>query len=129
MNVHKLSQQFDIAEWLAAASRGVGNIDSASIDLTQYSNAEITALISIGGIGASATVLVKFQESDDNSTFTDAAGTDATTAAIAANGSATLAKRTRSFTKRYVRLRGVVATAASVFSVTRVAQKLNPNGV
>jgi hypothetical protein len=127
MNVHSFEQQFDIAEWLAATSRSAGNADSTSIDLTKYTNSEVCAAYSLGTVGASATVTIKFQESDDDSTFTDVADSGATTAALAAVTSGVLNVAKRAFTKRYARVRMVTATAACVASVFRIAQKNNPN--
>jgi hypothetical protein len=102
-------------------SRAANTYDSASLDLTNY-RGQVHVLISMGDNGAAGTLDAKFQESDDNSTFTDVTGSGASITQLAAdNVKAELKRRTRSFTKRYVRVRLTVAVNACVCGATVVA--------
>ena len=85
------------------------------------------ALISCGSVGASGTLDAKWQESDDNSTFTDCTGADTNGNAVSitqitAAGTARIKRTVRKFTKRYARIRATVGVNAVVFGVTLVAQ-------
>jgi len=75
-------------------------------------------VLNVGAFGSSATVDMKLQESTDNSSFTDLAGTGvAITQLVAAGGNnrlATLEVRAGQLTKRYVRARVTVGTAATL---------------
>lgn len=96
-------------------SVGAGNADTGGIDLQKFRRAIF--LLNVGAFGASATVDMKIQESTDNSSFTDLAGTNvAITQLLAAGGNnrlASLEVRADQVTKRYVRARVTVGTAAT----------------
>lgn len=122
MNIHSMKDNLDIVEALAAKSRTVATYDSTALDLSLY-RGSISFAFSAGTFGASATLNGKLQESDDNSTFTDVAGSDAAIAQMTAAGAPSIERNVRSFTKRYVRVRATVAVAAVEFGVTSVAVK------
>ena len=75
MPIHTLVPNISLIEAFASASRNAGTADQTGIDLTLYEG-ELDALISCGSVGASGTLDAKWQESDDNSTFTDCTGAD-----------------------------------------------------
>jgi hypothetical protein len=98
-----------------SASVAVGTADTGGIDMQKFRRALF--VLDVGAFGASATVDMKLQESTDNSTFTDLVGTGvAITQLLAAGGNnrlATLEVRAGQITKRYVRARVTVGTAAT----------------
>ena len=115
-----LTEQLSQALAIAAApihpqSVGAGNADTGGIDMAKFRRALF--ILDVGAFGASATVDMKLQESTDNSTFTDLAGTGVAITQLAAAGGnnrfATLEVRADQITKRYVRARVAVATAAT----------------
>src|SRR5947209_1268962 len=94
----------------AATPTGTGGVDMQKFRRVLF-------VLDVGAFGASATVDMKLQESTDNSSFTDLAGTGvAITQLLAAGGNnrlATLEVRAGQITKRYVRARVTVGTAAT----------------
>jgi len=101
-----------------AQSVSVGTADTGGIDLQK--NRRAIFILNVGVFGSSATVDMKLQESADNSSFTDLAGTNvAITQLVAAGGNNRLASLEvrcdqLSAGKRYVRARVTVGTAATV---------------
>ena len=97
------------------ASVAAGTADTGGIDMQKFRRA--TFILDVGAFGASATVDMKLQESTDNSSFTDLAGTGVSITQLAAAGGnnrlATLEVRAGQLTKRYVRARVTVGTAAT----------------
>ena len=97
-------------------SVGVGTADTGGLDMSKFRRALF--VLDVGAFGSSATVDMKLQESTDNSSFTDLAGTGvAITQLVAAGGNnrlATLEVRADQLTKRYVRARVTVGTAATL---------------
>lgn len=115
---------YKMLELLAAASRGAGAANSASIDFSQGPTA--TVFVSAGTFGASATLDAKLQHSADNSTWADDDGTTGNSTAITqmtAAGSAVL--HVIYPMARYYRVVATVATAAVVCSVTAMQGPLN----
>jgi hypothetical protein len=88
---------------------------TGGVDMKKFRRA--TFLLLVGAFGTSATVDMKLQESTDNSTWSDLAGTGvAITQLLAAGGNnrlATLEVRAGQITKRYVQALVTVGTAAS----------------
>jgi len=115
-----ITEQLTQALSIAAApihpqSVGVGNADTGGIDMAKFRRA--TFILDVGAFGSSATVDMKLQESTDNSSFTDLTGTGVAITQLAAAGGnnrfATLEVRAGQLTKRYVRARIAVGTAAT----------------
>lgn len=128
--MHRVATHVEVAEALAAASR-TSVAYTTGIDLTNY-HGELDHLISAGTFGASATLDAKYQESDDDVTYTDCSGADAIGNAasitqMTAAGSVHLKRGVRAFTKRYARVAVTPATEAVVCSVTRAAFKNKPS--
>src|SRR3990167_9067524 len=100
------------------ASAGAGTHDTGGIDMQTFRRAMF--LLSVGEFGSSSTVDMKLQESVDNITFTDLAGTDVSITQLAAAGGdnrlASIEVRAGhlSASNRYVRARVTVSTAATV---------------
>ncbi len=93
------------------ASIAVGTSDTGGVDLQLYKRA--LAIVDVGSVGAAGTVDMKWQESTDNVTFTDLAGTNVAITQITANNKiATLEVRSDQITKRYVRARVTVGANA-----------------
>lgn len=119
MYTEQLSQALSIQgkidpQSLAAATpTGTGGVDMQKFRRAAF-------LLQMGAFGASATVDMKLQESTDNSTWTDLAGTGvAITQRTAAGGNnkvATLEVRAGQITKRYVQALVTVGTAATQVS-------------
>jgi len=97
-------------------SVSAGDADTGGIDMRKFRRALF--VLNVGAFGSSATVDMKLQESTDNSSFTDLAGTGvAITQLVVAGGNnrlATLEVRADQITKRYVRARVTVGTAATL---------------
>jgi hypothetical protein len=86
----------------AAFTTDSTTVDGAGVDLRDALWVQILCQV---GASSAGTTLMKIQESDDNSTFTDC--TSATTGAVstASRTYSVVAKRGSSLTKRYARLR------------------------
>jgi len=99
-----------------AQSASVGTADTGGVDLQKFRRAIF--ILNVGVFGSSATVDMKLQESTDNSSFTDLAGTNVAITQLAAAGGnnklASLEVRADQITKRYVRARVTIGTAATV---------------
>jgi hypothetical protein len=116
MYQEQLTQSLSIAGVpIHPASYAAGPQNTGGIDLQLFKRA--TFLLDVGVFGGGGTVDMKLQESTDNVTFTDLAGTNvAITQLVAAGGNNRLAGlevRADQITKRYVRAQvnvGVVAT-------------------
>lgn len=97
-------------------SVAVGTVATGGIDMQKFRRALF--ILNVGAFGSGATVDMKLQESTDNSTFTDLAGTGTAisqlTAADGDNRLATLEVRAGQLSQRYVRARVTVGTAATV---------------
>lgn len=122
--MHTIEPTLAVSELLAAISRSANTYDSAAIDLGKYVGV-LHFLISAGTFGGSATLDAKIQESDASdfgSGVSDISGAAVTQ--MTAAGTRELTLRVRKPTKRYVRLRVTVATAAVVSAVVLVAQPL-----
>ncbi len=118
MYTEQLSQALSIAAIpVHAQNAGVGTSDCGGIDMQKFRRALF--VLDVGAFGASATVDMKLQESVDNATFTDLAGTGAAiTQLLAAGGNnrlATLEARAGQLSagRRYLRARVTVGTAAT----------------
>lgn len=106
---------------IAASSNGVGVVNGATADHVDGNS--ISFLISVGDVGASGTLDVKTQYSDDDVSWTDypaddPAGNDDAVAQIVAAGSAEL--HIPNPRGRYSRVVATVGTNAVVFGVTGV---------
>ena len=117
MYTEQLSQALSIGGApVHPASVAAGTADTGGIDMQKFRRALF--VLDVGAFGASATVDMKLQESTDNSSFTDLAGTGASITQLAAAGGnnrlATLEVRAGQITKRYVRARVTVGTAATI---------------
>lgn len=117
MVTEQLSQALSIAGApIHPQSVAAGTADTGGIDMQKFRRAAF--ILDVGVFGSSATVDMKLQESTDNSSFTDLAGTGvAITQLVAAGGNnrlATLEVRAGQLTKRYVRARVTVGTAATL---------------
>ena len=117
MYTEQMSQGLSIAgnpihpHSLAAASpTGTGGVDMSKFRRALY-------ILDVGAFGASATVDMKLQESPDNATWTDLAGTGVAIAQLqSASGNnrlATLEARAGQLTKRYLRALVTVGAAAT----------------
>lgn len=114
-----------IVESVAAASYTAGAENGTAYDHSAASS--VSFFISVGTVGASATVDMKTQYSDNNSDWTDygaadEAGNDNAITQITAAGTAVL--HVPNPRGRYSRVVVTVATAACVLSVTGVASPL-----
>lgn len=117
MYTEQLTQALAIAAApINPVSQGVGTVTTGGIDMRKFRRALF--VLDVGVFGASATVDAKLQESTDNVTFTDLAGTNVSiTQLVAAGGNnrqATLEVRAGQITKQYVRLSVTVGTAATL---------------
>jgi hypothetical protein len=117
MYTEQMSQGLSIAgnpihpQSLAAATpTGTGGIDMSKFRRALF-------ILDVGAFGASATVDMKLQESPDNATWTDLAGTGVAITQLAVAGGnnrlATLEARAGQLTKRYLRALVTVGTAAT----------------
>ena len=101
-------------------SVGVGAANTGGVDMQLFRRALF--VLDVGAFGASATVDMKLQESPDNASFTDLAGTGvAITQLVAAGGNNRLASLEvragqLSAGKRYVRAVVTVGTAATILT-------------
>lgn len=116
MYTEQLTQALSIAAApIHPQSVAVGTANTGGIDMQLFRRA--TFILDVGAFGASATVDMKLQESTDNVTFTDLAGTGvAITQLTAAGGNnrlATLEARAGQLTKRYLRAQVTVGAAAT----------------
>ncbi|MFL5245065.1 MAG: Bbp16 family capsid cement protein [Gemmataceae bacterium] len=88
---------------------------TGGIDMSKFRRALF--ILDVGAFGAGATVDMKLQESTDNATWTDLAGTGVSIAQLAVGGGnnrlATLEARAGQLTKRYLRALVTVGTAAT----------------
>ena len=119
MYTEQMSQGLSIAgapihpQSLAAATpTGTGGVDMQKFRRALF-------ILDVGAFGASATVDMKLQESPDNSTFTDLAGTNTSITQLVVGGGnnrlATLEARAGQLSagKRYLRALVTVGTAAT----------------
>jgi hypothetical protein len=116
MYTEQLSQALGIAGApIHPQSVSPGTADTGGIDMSRFRRA--TFILNVGAFGASATVDMKLQESTDGSSYTDLAGAGVAITQLAAAGGnnrlATLEVRAGQLTKRYVRARVTVGTAAT----------------
>jgi len=121
MFTEQLTQALSIAAApIHPASAGTGTADTGGIDMSKFRRALF--VLDVGVFGSSATVDMKLQESADNSSFTDLAGTGVAITQLAAAGGnnrlATLEARAGQLSagKRYLRARVTVGTAATLLS-------------
>jgi len=98
-----ITHEVELVETHAAASRtttggdaGGASYAGTGIDLTKYTDT-LVAYVSAGTVGTSLNG--KWQESDDNSTFSDVSGGAMT--ALTSAGNRTVELSVRKFTKRY----------------------------
>lgn len=116
-----VKSNYILAVALAAISQAIGTLNGAAVDHADASS--VSFLVSAGTVGASSTIDVKTQYSDDNVSWTDypvddEAGNDSAIVQIVAAGSAQLdVPNPRG---RYTRVVSTVAVAASVVGVTSV---------
>jgi hypothetical protein len=102
------------------ASVAVGTANTGGVDMQLFRRALF--VLDVGAFGASATVDMKLQESPDNATFTDLAGTGVAITQLVAGGGnnrlATLEVRAGQLSagKRYVRALVTVGTAATILA-------------
>jgi hypothetical protein len=118
MYTEQMSQALSLAATpVHPQSVAVGTSDTGGIDMQKFRRALF--VLDVGAFGASATVDMKLQESPDNSTFTDLAGTGVAITQLLAGGGnnrlATLEARAGQLSqgKRYLRARVTVGTAAT----------------
>lgn len=93
-----------------AVAAGTTAVNLTSVDMSGYENA--TLLVSFGTITATAVTSIKLQESDDNSTFSDLAGSAVVVADTQSNNVAVV--EIAHPNKRYVRGVVVRGTANAV---------------
>jgi len=111
----------ELAESIAAQSIAPGTVNGASVDHAKAG--AVSFLVSVGTVGASATIDAKTQYSDDNAAWTDypandeAKNDDAIVQITAASSAQLDVPNPRG---RYTRVVVVVATAASVVGVMSV---------
>jgi hypothetical protein len=118
MYTEQMSQGLSIAAApVHPQSVAVGTADTGGIDMQKFRRALF--VLDVGAFGASATVDMKLQESVDNSTFTDLAGTGVGITQLVAGGGnnrlATLEARAGQLSqgKRYLRARVTIGVAAT----------------
>lgn len=121
MYTEQLSQALSIAAApVHPQAIAVGTADTGGIDMSKFRRALF--VLDVGAFGASATVDMKLQESPDNSTFTDLAGTGVSITQLAAAGGnnrlASLEARAGQLSagKRYLRARVTVGTATTTLA-------------
>ena len=121
MHTEQLTQALSIAAApVHPQSVAVGTADTGGVDMQKFRRSLL--ILDVGAFGASATVDMKLQESTDNSTFTDLAGTGVAITQLAAAGGnnrlATLEARAGQLSagKRYLRARVTVGTAATTLA-------------
>lgn len=110
-----------LAASLLAISQSVGSLNGAAVDHAQGSS--VSFLVSVGTVGASSTIDVKAQYSEDAIAWTDypandEAGNDDAIVQIVAAGEASL--HIPNPRARYSRIVSTVAVAASVVGVTSI---------
>ena len=106
---------------VAPASLSAGNTDGTAIDASATYEPDMVVTLVCGVLGASATALAKLQESADGSTGWADVATTAT--AVKATDDGKVFTATGRTTKRYVRVRLTVATAASIAGATILAKR------
>ena len=124
-----IKSNYTFAEALPAISQTAGALNSASVDHADGSS--VSFLISVGTVGASGTIDMKSQYSDNDSTWTDypaadEAGNDDAITQITAAGSALL--HIPNPRGRYTRVVATTAVAASVVGVSSVLGPLRHIG-
>lgn len=120
-----VKSNYALKESLAAASVAPSTVNGASVDHADGSG--VSFLVSVGTVGASATIDAKTQYSDDNAAWTDypaadEAGNDDAIVQITVASSAEL--HVPNPRGRYSRVVVTVGTAASVVGVTGVLGQL-----
>jgi hypothetical protein len=118
MYQEQLTQALSIAAApIHPAQYAAGTQNTGGLDMQLFKRA--TFLLDVGAFGGGGTIDMKLQESTDNITFTDLAGTNvAITQLVAAGGNnrlATLEVRADQLTKRYVRALVTIGVAATIF--------------
>lgn len=121
---HTIKEHLGLAATpLHPGSVAPGTADTGGIDMQKFRR--VAFVMDVGAFGASATVDAKLQESVDNAVFTDVAGTGVSiTQMLQAGGNnklVTLECRDDQLTKRYVRCRVTVGTAATTLCCIPVA--------
>ncbi len=120
-----IKSNYALAEALAAISVAASTVNSASVDHSL--GGSVSFHISCGDVGASGTLDVKTQYSDDDAAWTDypvddeAGNDDAITQIVAAGSAALHVPNPRG---RYTRVVATVATNAVVFGVTSIVGPL-----
>jgi hypothetical protein len=103
MYTEQLTQRLAIANAILPQTVNNATLTTGAVDLQQSKRAIF--LLTIGTVAAGGSVSAKLQESTDNSTFTDLAGTNlALTGLTTASKISTLEVNYSQITKRYVRL-------------------------
>jgi hypothetical protein len=116
-----VKSNYTFAESLPAISQAAGALNGAAVDHALAGS--VSFLISVGTVGASGTIDMKSQYSDDNASWTDypaadEAGNDDAITQIIAAGSALL--HIPNPRGRYSRIVATTAVAASVVGVSHV---------
>jgi hypothetical protein len=124
MYTEQLSQGLSIAAApIHPASYAAGTQNTGGVDMQKFRR--VMFVLDVGVFGGGATVDMKLQESTDNVTFTDLAGTNVAITQLVAGGGnnreATLEVRTDQITKRYVRAFVTIGTAVTLLCVIPVA--------
>lgn len=103
-----------------ADSYAAGTHNSSSVDMAKYQS--IAVVLNCGTAATGGVVAVELQESDDDSTFTDVSGNDTLIAARQSDGTheALYFGSQINGTKRYIRVKATVSTAAVEFSTAIV---------
>lgn len=106
---------------VAPASQSAADHDSTAIDFSETYLPDVSVTLVCGVLGAGATALAKIVECDTSGgSYTDVATTHVAVKAIDDN---TVWTATGRISKRYVKVRVTVTTAASIAGATLTARK------
>lgn len=107
MYSEKITERLGAANALNPVSQAAATVTSPSIDMQKFHRAY--AIINNGAV--TGTLDAKWQESSDNASFTDLAGTNVAMAQVTtANKTNIMEVRSDQITKRYVRISATVGT-------------------
>lgn len=101
-----------------AAGSAPGTVNGIGIDTAGY--AEATVVLSVGAVASTGTLNVKVQDSADNSTWADLAGAVFTAVPDTGDNQVQIGmiKLDGNLCRRYIRVVGVVATAAADYGAS-----------
>lgn len=122
------SLAYNVKPKYGAAGSAIGTVNGTGIDTTGYN--EACVVLSVGAVASTGTLNVKIQDSADNSAWADVTGAAFTAVSDTGDNQVQIGmlKLDGNTVRRYIRVVGVVATAAADYgaSVLLVNGQYNP---